>query len=81
MNMMTRSENYDVRCMLCGAEVGQILSGKFRKHANCAAPMPRKAGMVRCCHCGGSLYLDPIDVYPALIDRAQVARARAEDAA
>jgi hypothetical protein len=79
--MMPKIENYDVKCMLCGAEVGQILAARFTKHAGCTATMPRRGGMLRCCHCGGSLYLDPIDVYPASIDRAQVARARAEEAA
>ena len=67
--------------MLCGTEVGQILGSRFMKHAGCDVPMPRKNGLARCCHCGGSLYLDPIDVIPMGIDRAAIARARAEAAA
>jgi hypothetical protein len=79
--MMQKFENFDVKCMLCGAEVGQLLAGRFKKHAGCALDMPRRGGMLRCCHCSGSLYLDPIDVYPGAIDRAQLAKARAEAAA
>ena len=79
--MIELMTNYDVKCMLCGAEVGQILSGRFRQHAGCPNEMPRKAGMLRCCHCGGSLYLDPSDAYPTTLDRAQIARIAAEDAA
>jgi hypothetical protein len=78
---MTRSENYEVKCMLCGTEVGQILSGKLKKHAGCTATMPRVGGLLRCCHCGGSLYLDPIDVNSSMLDRAQIARTMAEEAA
>lgn len=79
--MMTRAQNYDVKCMLCSTEVGQILMGTFKQHAGCTAALPSKGGMRRCCHCGGSLYLDPIDVFPSSLDRAQLARAVAEDAA
>jgi hypothetical protein len=43
--------------------------------------MPRKAGMLRCCHCGGSLYLDPIDVYPAMLDRSAAQQVFASEAA
>jgi len=57
--MAMRGVNYDVKCMMCSAEVGQIWAGKFRQH-NCGKAMPVLAGMARCCHCGGSLYLEPI---------------------
>lgn len=78
--MLTKSANFDVKCMLCSAEVGQILNGRFQQHG-CKQEMPRKAGMLRCCHCGGSLYLDPIDVYPALLNRAAARMAAAHEAA
>lgn len=79
--MLTRSANYDVKCMLCGMEVGQILNGRFLKHTECMSQMPVKSGMRRCCHCGGSLFLDPIDVYPSAINRVEAARIRASEAA
>src|SRR5207249_1838219 len=72
--MMTNTANYEVKCMLCSTEVGLILSGQFKQHAGCDATMPRKGGMLRCCHCGGSLYLDPLEVVPLQIDRAQLAK-------
>jgi hypothetical protein len=79
--MMTARSNYEVKCMLCSTEVGQILNGRFQQHGGCSNAMPRKGGLLRCCHCGGSLYLDPTDVYPASIDRAQIAKIVAEEAA
>ena len=78
---MTRGTDYDVKCMMCGTEVGQILGGKFTQHASCGRPMPRRAGLLRCYHCGGSLYLDPIDVYGGGIDRAQLRKIIASSAA
>ena len=79
--MLTTWTNYDVKCMLCSTEVGQIVNSKFTQHAGCANKMPRKLGMLRCCHCGGSLYLDPTDVYQTGLDRAQLMKAAVEDAA
>ena len=79
--MMTRGTDYDVKCMLCGAEVGQILAGKFTQHNGCSASMPRKGGLLRCCHCAGSLYLDPIDTYAAGLNRDQLRKMFATSAA
>jgi|SwirhisoilCB2_FD_contig_31_21467438_length_521_multi_2_in_0_out_0_1 hypothetical protein len=57
----TTTSSWDVKCMLCGTEVGQIIGGSFKKHAGCPGKLPRVGKMARCCHCGGSLYLDPVD--------------------
>lgn len=65
---------YDVKCMLCGTEVGQVLGGTFKQHADCSAPMPRQAGTRRCCHCGGSLYFDPIEGYHSPVQLPRVAQ-------
>jgi hypothetical protein len=59
--------NYNVLCLLCGTEVGHIVGSKFVKHAGCSAPMPRTGGLPRCCHCGGSLYLDLLEIHPAAV--------------
>jgi hypothetical protein len=56
-----RGEQYDVRCLMCGTEVGSLAFGRFIKHAGCARPLPRKGGLPRCCHCGGTLYLAPME--------------------
>jgi hypothetical protein len=79
--MMTRGTDYEVKCMLCSAEVGQILSGKFTRHTGCGASMPRKGGLLRCCHCGGSLYFDRIDPHASLLDRAQITKLFANEVA
>jgi hypothetical protein len=55
-----RGEQYDVRCLMYGTEVGSLAFGRFIKHAGCARPLPRKGGLPRCCHCGGTLYLAPM---------------------
>lgn len=79
--MFARAADYDVKCMMCSVEVGQIFDGKLVKHAGCAATMPRKDGLLRCCHCGGSLYLDPLDVYAARLDRPDLGKVLASDVA
>jgi transcription elongation factor Elf1 len=79
--MLKMKTDYDVKCMLCGTEVGQIVEARFKQHSGCSARMPRQGGLLRCCHCGGSLYLDPIDVYSPMVDRAQLARMFADSAA
>jgi hypothetical protein len=68
--MAARQVDYDVKCMLCSTEVGRVVSGKFEQHAGCPSAVPLKAGLPRCCHCGGSLYFDPLDIYASANDRA-----------
>jgi hypothetical protein len=79
--MSTRSSDYTVVCLMCSTEVGHILGGRFVQHEGCPRVMPRARGLLRCCHCGGSLYLDMLDVQPAATVEAELARALAEDAA
>ncbi len=69
--MKTLSVKYEVKCLLCGTEVGQVVNETFQKHAGCTRPLPRNGGTWRCCHCGGSLYLEPINVSRAPADRAE----------
>ena len=51
---------YEVRCFLCGAEVGLIRGGRFVHDPACTRPLPRRAGLLRCCGCAGPLYLEAI---------------------
>ena len=74
------SANYDVTCMSCGAEVGQILFGRFEPNPDHRASAPRKGGLPRCSHCGGSVYLEPTDDYPMAAARAELVRMIAADA-
>ena len=39
--------------------VGEVVQGRFVPHA-CGEPLRRVGGIVRCCHCGGSLYPEEI---------------------
>lgn len=52
---------YEIHCMLCGTEVGEIREGRFLHHRGCDRPVPVRGGRIRCCRCGGSLYLERAD--------------------
>jgi hypothetical protein len=75
-----RGEQYDVRCLMCGTEVGSLAFGRFIKHACCARPLPRKGGLPRCCHCGGMLYLAPMEGSLPVVDRRLRDRMLVEEA-
>jgi hypothetical protein len=70
---VVKNANYHVKCLLCAAEVGQIVSGRFAPDPGGRAPAPHKGGMPRCGHCGGSVYLEPIDVSPTPVGQAEFA--------
>ena len=78
--MPDRGEQYDVRCLMCGTEVGSLAFGRFIKHAGCARPLPRKGGLPRCCHCSGTLYLAPMEGYLPAAGDARLDRMLAEEA-
>lgn len=78
--MSARDEQYDVRCLMCGTEVGQVAFGRFIKHPGCAAGLPRTGGLPRCCRCGGTLYLAPMERYLRVADRDMLDRTIAEEA-
>jgi hypothetical protein len=79
--MVAKIADYEVKCMLCGTEVGRVVSGRFKQHDGCGAPMPHKGGLRRCCHCGGSLYFDRIGPHASLLDRAQITKLFANEVA
>jgi hypothetical protein len=49
----------DVRCLMCSRIIGQIADGKFVHDSACTLPLRISGGHLRCCRCGGSLYLEP----------------------
>ncbi len=68
----------DVKCLHCGSLVGQLIGEPgasvsqraFRPGGNCAGTTPVVSGRVRCCRCGGPVYLDEME---------SVVRVREED--
>ena len=56
--------NYEVKCLACSAEIGVLWAGRFFHHPGCSLPVGRSASTARCCRCGGSLYLEPVDLMP-----------------
>jgi hypothetical protein len=61
------NEHYDLTCMMCGTNVGQLLGGRFVPPAS-GVPATRTGGRLRCSRCGGSLYLEPIDAAVSSLD-------------
>jgi hypothetical protein len=51
----------EMHCLLCGTEVGEVRAGRFRHHAGCDRQVLIRAGSLRCCRCGGSLYQERAD--------------------
>jgi hypothetical protein len=65
--------DFDVKCLLCGFELGQIISGKFIRSGDTPRPVARPDGTYRCTRCGGSLYFEPVDSSAAIIRSARLA--------
>jgi hypothetical protein len=55
-------------CLLCGAEVGFLVRGKLVPPPGGIWPLPRRGGLLRCGHCGGSLYLELLDRHAAALE-------------
>ena len=70
------SQVYEVRCMMCGSEVGEVRERRFVHHPGCERPLPVRSGKLRCCRCAGSLYMERADSLSAsLRSRPELARA------
>jgi hypothetical protein len=52
---------YDVRCLMCGTEVGQIVGSAFVAAPGAQPGLVLRGRLPRCAQCGGSLYLDPAE--------------------
>jgi hypothetical protein len=63
-------------CLLCNAEVAHLdtlptvpVSHRLVRRDGSGAPLPRRGGLPRCPHCGGSLYLqeaERITIWPTV---------------
>ncbi len=56
---------YEITCLLCGTEVGELRGSRVRHHAGCNQELVVRAGALRCCRCGGSLYMERADALSA----------------
>ena len=65
------SQVYEVRCLMCGSEVGEVRESRFAHHAGCGRSLPVRGGKLRCCRCGGSLYMERVDTLSASLRRRQ----------
>jgi hypothetical protein len=67
-----RPEKYRLRCLLCSAAFGRVLRGTLARHPAYQPPPHRGGGRLRCCYCGGSVYLEPIARYARPVARAEL---------
>ena len=69
---------FELHCMLCGTEVGEVREERFVHHPGCERRPTVRGGFLRCCRCGGSLYRERVDQL-VLNARARVAASLARD--
>jgi hypothetical protein len=50
----------ELTCMMCGRIVGEIVRGRASQHRGCTGRLRVERGIVRCCHCNGPVYRDPL---------------------
>lgn len=58
-----RAGSYQLKFLLCCAVFGQVLRGtrsELSSHPGYQRPPHCSGGRLRCCYCGGSVYLEPI---------------------
>jgi hypothetical protein len=45
---------------MCGRTVGDVVNGRAVQHPGCSGRLRVERGMVRCCHCNGPVYREPL---------------------
>ena len=58
-----RAGSYQLKCLLCRAVFGQVVRGtrsELASHPGYQRPPHCSGGRLRCCYCGGSVYVEPI---------------------
>ena len=74
--------SYEVKCLSCSAEIGLIVGTRFLHDPRCRMTPPRQGGRLRCCRCGGRLFLEPvIDSAPLPVDWVRLAQEAASEVA
>jgi hypothetical protein len=50
----------ELSCMMCGRIVGDVVNGRVVQHAGCPNELRVNHGLIRCCHCNGPVYREPM---------------------
>jgi hypothetical protein len=50
----------ELACLMCGRTVGEIVEGRVVQHADCGGRLRVERGLIRCCHCNGPVYKEPM---------------------
>ena len=50
----------ELNCMMCGRTVGEIVNGRAIQHRGCRERLRIDRGVLRCCHCGGTVYREAL---------------------
>jgi hypothetical protein len=70
---------YDVICLLCGFQTGRLAANRYRPNGDCAPAVGvTDVRKLRCCRCGGSVYLEAGEAqspYAALLEAQRRASA------
>jgi hypothetical protein len=69
-----RPTAFDVICLMCGFQTGHLSGASYQPNPGCGAPANGgERRNVRCCRCGGSVYLEANEqlTHDALLLEAQ----------
>ncbi len=50
----------ELACLMCGRTVGEIVNGRAVQHPGCGGKLRVDRGLIRCCHCNGPVYREPM---------------------
>lgn len=50
----------ELACLMCGRTVGEVVNGRAVQHPGCSSRLRIERGLVRCCHCNGPVYREPL---------------------
>ena len=51
----------ELGCLMCGRTVADVVDGRIIQHAGCSGRLRVERGLIRCCHCNGPVYREPLN--------------------
>jgi hypothetical protein len=59
--ILTLHVEAELGCLMCGRTVGEVIKGRIVQHRGCPNRLQIDRGLLRCCHCNGPVYREPIN--------------------
>jgi hypothetical protein len=50
----------ELGCLMCGRTVGDVIGNRIVQHRGCTGRLKVDRGLIRCCHCNGPVYREPM---------------------